>query len=147
MQNRSKMLIYMESAAVENLMRSYEDGIFIAWGARGREFESRHPDQRNQRLSSHKELGRFDFRAHWADFCPFVGNSAATGDRALVSEMTSDFSEALSAGSSHANPPTHVLRVQANWGSSVVTWARSTRQRVRCSCLDLLGDARHRRQI
>jgi len=26
------------------------------WGARGSEFESRHPDQRNQRVSSHKEL-------------------------------------------------------------------------------------------
>lgn len=34
-----------------------------AWGARGREFESRHPDHRNQRVSSHKELTRFSLES------------------------------------------------------------------------------------
>ena len=35
----------------------------IEWGARGREFESRRPDQRNQWVSSHKGLTRFDLCA------------------------------------------------------------------------------------
>lgn len=40
-----------------------QPGSALAWGARGREFESRHPDQRNQRVSSRKGLTLLTF---WA---------------------------------------------------------------------------------
>ena len=52
-----------------------QPGSALAWGARGREFESRRPDQRNQRVSSHKGLARFDFWLEVRAGCRSVAGS------------------------------------------------------------------------
>ena len=41
------------------LRRVAQPGSALAWGARGREFESRHADHQNQRVTSHKDVARF----------------------------------------------------------------------------------------
>ncbi len=38
------------------------ENLNLAWGARGREFESRHADHKNQRLTAHKAVSRFSLR-------------------------------------------------------------------------------------
>lgn len=37
------------------------DFSFLAWGARGRRFESSHADQMNQRVTAQKAVARFPF--------------------------------------------------------------------------------------
>jgi len=37
--------------------------LLLAWGARGREFESRHADHSNERVTDHKSVTRFYFPA------------------------------------------------------------------------------------
>jgi len=73
---------------------------FLAWGARGREFESRHADQQKQGLSSHKGLSLFYFMFHYENCphdCPhdFVGYGRDAEQVSYVNSMNPQTAVAL----------------------------------------------------